>query len=159
MSPNIWTPCLLNSGSLELNFLPVAEYFEVTYVRGRPARGRRARVPVRFAPALWNQLQAVIEGLARTNNASKGWHNRFQVLVGKKHPSLYAFLGSLQNEQGDTETIARQIDLGQRVRDKWTGNFQAMEGRILNIVSKYQEHAEQGTAIEYLKAIGHHIPL
>lgn len=33
-------------------FIPVAEYFEVTYIHGKPARGRRKTLPIRYAPAL-----------------------------------------------------------------------------------------------------------
>ncbi|KAL7290722.1 hypothetical protein TKK_0015474 [Trichogramma kaykai] len=36
-------------------FMPIAEYFEVTYVRRRPATDRRTRASLRYAPTLWNQ--------------------------------------------------------------------------------------------------------
>ncbi|CAB0037294.1 unnamed protein product [Trichogramma brassicae] len=62
-------------------FLEIVDYFEMTYIRGRKARGRRARVEVRYAPRLWNQYQSVLDGTARTNNASEGWHNRFQMTL------------------------------------------------------------------------------
>lgn len=47
---------------------------------------------------------------------SEGWHNRFQVVVGKNHPSLYVFLSELQKEQSDVEIMIRQLQLGQKIR-------------------------------------------
>jgi len=34
---------------------------------------------------------------------SEGWHNRFQVVVGRQHPSVYSFFNELGKEQADTE--------------------------------------------------------
>ena len=62
-------------------FVPIADYFETTYVRGIRARGRRRAVRPRYEPKLWNMHAAVLQGKARTNNASEGWHNRFQTQV------------------------------------------------------------------------------
>ena len=56
------------------------KYFDTTYVR--LAKGRRKAVSPRYPPRLWNHYDATIEGNARTNNASEGWHNRFKLLVG-----------------------------------------------------------------------------
>ena len=39
------------------NFFPVAEYFGVTYLRGRPARGRRRAIPIRYDPELFVYFQ------------------------------------------------------------------------------------------------------
>jgi len=36
------------------SFTNVVDYIEVTFIRGRTARGRRRAVPVRYVPALWN---------------------------------------------------------------------------------------------------------
>ena len=71
-------------------FIPVADYFETTYIRGIPTRGRKRAVS---SPKLWNMHDAVLQGKSRTNNASEGWHNRFQTLVDK---SSYSFLTELQ---------------------------------------------------------------
>ncbi|CAI6361521.1 unnamed protein product [Macrosiphum euphorbiae] len=66
------------------DYMPIAEYFEINYIRGRQARGRRKGTEPRFPPTLWNQYHAVLQRLARTNNLSEGWHNRFQVVVGRE---------------------------------------------------------------------------
>jgi len=47
----------------------------------------------------------VLQRLARTNNLSEGWHNRFQVVIGRQHPSVYTFFTELGKEQADTECI------------------------------------------------------
>lgn len=88
-------------------FLPFAEYFKQNYVRGITARGRRRAVAPPYPPKLWNQYDAVLNRFQRTNNLSEGWHNRFQKVVGRNHPGLYAFFAELQKEQNATETMCR----------------------------------------------------
>ncbi|CAB0035794.1 unnamed protein product [Trichogramma brassicae] len=105
------------------------------------------------------ELRCVLDGTARTNNASEGWHNRFQSVVGRRHPSLYAFLTELQHEQGDTETILHQIDLGQTVREMPKGKLQEVEDRISNIVRRYDEYVEEDNVLKYLKDLGHYMHL
>ncbi|XP_043465180.1 uncharacterized protein LOC122500349 [Leptopilina heterotoma] len=138
-------------------FVSVAEYFEITYIRGKPARGRRRAIPARYDPALWNQYNAVIQKTARTNNASEGWHNRLQVVVGRYHPSLYTFLKELKQEQGDTECMQTQLNLGQKIRKLQTNKFHTIEERILSIVSQYQQYVDDNRKIDYLKTLGCHL--
>ena len=59
----------------------------------------------------------VLQKMARTNNQSEGWHNRFRIVVGRDHPSLYAFLTEIQKEQGDTEKMKSQTALGQKKKN------------------------------------------
>lgn len=95
------------------DFEDVYAYFGKTYVLGTrtasKGRGRgraRARiVPPRYSRALWSHYRSVIQGTARTNNISEGWHNRLQVVMGKDHPSFYSFLVELKKEQADSEII------------------------------------------------------
>ena len=59
---------------------------------------------------------------ARTNNISEGYHNclkdtvTVQVVIGKNHPRLYAFLVELRKEQSDLEIMIRQIQMGKKVK-------------------------------------------
>lgn len=136
------------------DFIPVADYFEVTYVRGKKAQGRRKAVNARYPPKLWNQYDAVLQHLSRTNNASEGWHNRFQTIVGRYHPSLYAFLTELQREQGDTEAMLRQLSLGQKIRKPPEPRRRIIENRIFNVVSQFQNYIDEDDFNGYLRSIG-----
>lgn len=91
-------------------------YFGETYVIGRPARGRRRAVPPRYPPITWNQFDAALDGEHKTNNISEGWHNRFNLLVGKAHPDLYSLLKEFQKEQADSESMIAELSAGKRVR-------------------------------------------
>ena len=140
-------------------FLPVANYFEVNYIRGVRAIGRRKAVAVRYAPASWNHYSSVLQGTARTNNASEGWHNRFQLLVGKRHPSLYSFLKELKKEQADVEYIRRELRLGKRVKNLPKNSLQRVEDRIRAIVNDYQAFKDEENELEYLNSLGFNLHL
>lgn len=85
------------------------KYFHTTYVTGITRRGRRNAVPPKYPIHIWNQYDPTVEGQARTNNVSEGWHNRFHLLMGKSHPDLYIFIKSVQKEQGDTEIAVVEL--------------------------------------------------
>ena len=55
--------------------LVVMDYFDDTYLRGRPGRGRRAAVPPRYSKEMWNEHSTAVQKEHRTNNISEGWHN------------------------------------------------------------------------------------
>ena len=137
-------------------FLSVADAFELNYIRGRRAQGRRRAVKVKYAPAAWNQYNSVIQGYARTNNQSEGWHNRFQLLVGRNHPGIYAFIRELIKEQADIEYTLRDLSLGKKVKSLPKGRLQQREEKISAIVATYEEHRDAGTELEYLKLIGYY---
>ena len=74
---------------------------QVNYTRGRQARRR----PTGYPPSLWNLYEAVRHEEVRTNNLSEGRHNRFATDVEKAHPSIFNFLGEIQKEQADTDSM------------------------------------------------------
>ena len=80
----------------------VATNFDEYYVNGRRGRGRRRAVPPGYSPDLWNCYESTLQNIHRTNNTSEGWHNKFQQVVGKHHPSLYGCLTEILKEQEDT---------------------------------------------------------
>lgn len=94
---------------------PISEYFGEYYVLGRSGRGRRRAVPPRYAPAAWNQYEAALAGDHKTNNLSEGWHNRFNLLVGKAHPDLFSCIKEFQKEQSHTESMVAELSAGKRV--------------------------------------------
>ena len=67
------------------DFWPVAQYFEVTYIQGKLARGWRRAVKVRFEPHLWNQYYAICQREAKT----KSCRLQFTFL---NHLVLFAFI-------------------------------------------------------------------
>ena len=103
---------------------------------------------------MWNQYDAVLQNTSRTNNASEGWHNRFNILVGKNHPSLYVFLTALRKEQADTETMLQQLNLGQKIKRPASAKLKNIDNRISNIVHNFQDYVEEKNISEYLKIIG-----
>ena len=106
---------------------------------------------------MWNQYNAVLQRLARINNLSEGWHNRFQVVFGRQHPSVYTFFTELGKEQADTECMLRQLNLGQKIRKGRNMVRLKVEKRIHNIVSNYDEFVNNNDIIAYLTAIGHNL--
>lgn len=152
--------CFLQiQNEIPADLLPVSQYFDETYVRGIPARGRRRRLPPRYSPTLWNQYNSVLSQTARTNNISEGYHNRLQVVIGKNHPSLYAFLVELKKEQSDSEIMIRQIQVGQKVKKGQDPKRKKREEQIFQIVSRYQEYVDNNDVLTYLRSLGHNINL
>jgi len=60
----------------------VYEMIEVTYVNGRPARGRRRALPLRFPPEIQDVHEAVLHDHHRTNNMGENFLDEFQVCRG-----------------------------------------------------------------------------
>ena len=83
--------------------------FDATYVTSVRARDRRAARAARYTIQIWNQYDAAVERKAKTNNVLESWHNRFQLLIGKNHPDVFAFIREMQKEQGDTQNCYRGI--------------------------------------------------
>lgn len=106
---------------------------------------------------MWNQYESVLQKFSRTNNLAEGWHNRFHVVVGRNHPSVYAFLVEIQKEQADTEAMIRELELGQKIK-KGTSHLRVKkEKNLLTIVQKYNEYYDNDEILQYLKAIGYYV--
>lgn len=116
-------------------------------------------LPARYPPSLWNVYDAVLDGSARTNNLSEGLHNRFQVVVGKHHPSVYVFLDELKKEQGDTEIMLRQLQLNQRVKKNQDKKRRDKDEKIRTTVEKYYNYLHDDDVLTYLKNVGYNIKL
>lgn len=139
--------------------MDVANYFELTYIRGIRARGRRRATGERYDPALWNHYNSVLNGTARTNNASEGWHNRFQKLVGRSHPRIYSFLKEIQKEQGIVEYMLRELELGKKVKNLPRARVLKLEDRIFIIVNTLQEYSDTERELSYIKNLGYNLHL
>lgn len=160
-SQDIATHCQSLEDDMPKDFIPVYEYFTSTYVLSRTVgRGRTRRIiPPRYSPALWCQYNAVMQQTARTNNISEGWHNRLQVVMGKDHPSFYAFISELRKEQADTEIMIRQLQLGQKIRKGQDPKRLKKEERMFAIVSQYDTYVENDDVMAYLKSLGYYVSL
>lgn len=84
------------------------EYFETTYVRGRP-RLNGARRAATFPPSLWNQRDNVADGVARTVNACEGWHYSLQALFLCHHPNIWKFLNGLKGDCAKQRATIQQF--------------------------------------------------
>lgn len=126
------------------------EYFDRTYVSGKPAVGRRRAVPPRYRPHVWNQHDAVRDGLAKTNNVSEGWHNRFRLLMGKSHPDIFSFIKEIKKEQGDTEIAVVELSLGRKVKAAAKKKWVDTQLKLQRIVLNYESYE----MLKFLETIG-----
>ena len=139
------------------DFLPIMTYFDKTYLRGILARGRRRAVPPRFPTEWWNLHAAALHNDHRTNNAIEGWHNRFNNIVGKKHPAFFQLLREIQKEEQDTEAKVQQLNAGQTVKQQRKKIYERINRRLTRIVGEYPQRRED--LLEFLRGIGHNIRL
>lgn len=137
------------------DLLPILEYFEKNYVVGVIARGRRRGILPRYPPEIWNQHQAALTGSHKTNNVSEGWHNRFQLVIGKHHPDLYSALGEIQKEQADAEIMIAELSLGRKVRALPKRKWRDFQKRIMSITAEFNTYQP----LQFLRAIAHNIVL
>ncbi|KAB0805089.1 hypothetical protein PPYR_02059 [Photinus pyralis] len=88
---------LLDDPDFPQEALPIANYFEDTYIGRINRRGRQAPLfPIQF----WNVYQRTLNGQHRTNNDVEGWHRSFQETCGSLFPNIYRFINCLKRQQG-----------------------------------------------------------
>ncbi|XP_052130244.1 uncharacterized protein LOC127751170 [Frankliniella occidentalis] len=133
------------------------EYFETTYVKGRVLRGRRRAAPPRYTPALWNQYLAALNNEPRTNNATEAWHNRFQTVVGKSHPTLFHLIKEFKKEEADSTVMMAELDAGKKIRQPQRAKYQRINQRLQRLAESYGQFKEEGRVLEYLRACGHNV--
>ena len=130
------------------DFKPVLQYFDKTYVNGTQRRGGRGNPPY-----LWNQYQIALTKVHLTNNVSEGWHERFQIVIGRLHPDLFTALRELQLEQADTETIVAELSAGRKVKALPRHQWVLTQDRIQGLTAKYEEYKDtsRNEVSEYLR--------
>ena len=82
--------------------------------------------------------------LALTNKLSEEWHNCFRVVVGKKHLGLYNFIEQLQKDQGDTETMQRELSLGRPIKQLKLKKQRDKEQRLQSMVNDFEDMKANG---------------
>jgi hypothetical protein len=125
-------------------------YFEHKYVRGRrlPGRGDRYRQAL-FPPAIWNQRDAAIEGIARTTNITEGWHHSLQSLFLCDHPTLWLFFDGLSKDIAMQKAAFLQSISGTQRPTKKV--YAQLRLRVQRFIERYG----QSDAVTYLRAIAH----
>lgn len=131
---------------------PLTDYFEDTWI-GRPNR-RRTRRPPTFSLALWNQYDATLTDLPKTNNSVEGWHRAFSSLLGASHPTIWRLIDTIKKEQGSTEIKINQLIAGQEQVAK-KKKYTKTTTRIKKIVYSYHER----NLNEYLIGIAHNLQI
>jgi len=71
------------------------------------------------------------------NNVSEGWHNQFQVVVGKNHPDLYSAIGEFQKEQGYMEICLTELAMGKKVKAAPSKKWTELQTRLESIATEY----------------------
>lgn len=140
------------------NLQDLADYFERVYIKGiRRRRGRRT--PPQYAPALWNQFEAIANNEPRTNNLTEGWHHRFNDLVGKNHPSFYHFLRELRKENDDVENMIMEVEMGRTVKMPQRSKYRRVNERLHRLAGRYEAMKTAGRQLDYLRACAHNFDL
>lgn len=98
--------------------IPLLTYFNQTYVTGtekkvgKHGEGREEKkrlVSPLFPPEVWNVHNATLNGEPHTNNSTEGWNNRFEVLVGLLHPTIWKLIEKMRLEVAcDCTKLAQQ---------------------------------------------------
>lgn len=134
------------------------QYLERTYVKGRPARGRRRAVPPRFPPKTWCVYDLVLNQLHRTNNVVESYHSKYQKMVKSHHLNIWKFIEYMQKDQRDTEQLCQQLDLGHtRIKQQISKKSKRNQERILRRVQRYQEFKDEDDIPRYLRGIAYYI--
>lgn len=140
--------------------VPLGLYIETTYVRGRPARGRRKAIEPRYPPTLWNVYDLVLQNDDRTNNVVEGWHSRFQKMINTHHASIWKFLERIQKDQKMNEVCITQLHGGHtRVKHPIKKKYAAKQAKISNIVAQYNVYKDEDNIFQYLRAISYNTKL
>jgi len=131
------------------DLLPIADYFEDTYI-GR--RGRRNRRAAMFPPSIWNMHSR--RGLPRTNNAVEAWHASFQGSIMCAHPTVWKLIDALRKENDLQETVLAQV-IGGRNPIRRKKHYERVNKAIDNLCGKCDELP----VLDFLRGISHNLEM
>lgn len=80
-----------------------ADWFGYNYIRHN----------ARFKPSLWSIRSLVSRGFPITQCIAESFHNRFRILVGRKHLGFYALLNEIKKELNRSDVEFMKIQNGQ----------------------------------------------
>lgn len=118
----------------------IADYFERTYIgRFRPHQPRQHPLfPIEF----WNVRNRILEALPRTNNSIEGWHNRFNLIVGAAHPTVFKAIEKIKAEMDLVSLELLQSDIGSEVHREM--RYARADRQILNLSNRLELAHSQG---------------
>lgn len=138
--------------------MDVINYVERTYVRGRPARGRRPAVNARFPPKIWTVYELTVNRQQRSTNAVEGFHSKFLGMIQSYHSGIWKFVEHLQRDQNENEICIIQLEAGHtRVRYPIKPKYKKNQDQIEIIVGNYETFKEENNIMNYLKNISYKI--
>ena len=124
----------------------LASYFQKTYSNHNI--GSTHRPPV-FQPVIRNQSVSAMDGLARTNNATEGWHFGLQALLQVSHSNSWTFLRQFKKDSLVHKFNAIQGLAG--VENPTREKNRLLNNRVQNICREYTA----GEKNHFLRAIAH----
>ena len=63
----------------------------------------------------WNMHQRTTDLLMRTNNPAESWHRRLSSIIQCQHPTLWAFINSLKNEEHFIHCQLVKLNAGKKI--------------------------------------------
>ncbi|CAF1600090.1 unnamed protein product [Didymodactylos carnosus] len=91
---------------------PLLDYFEDTYIGRQRSQGRCKPM---FSVEFWNMHQRTTDLSMCTNNSAETWHRRLNSIIQCQHPTRWAFIESLQNEEHFIHCQLIKLNSGQKV--------------------------------------------
>lgn len=135
----------------------VLQLLEIYYVLGK-RRGRGRQPPI-FKIESWNVYQRTTRGIPRTNNSVEAWNRRFNTIVSKVHPNVFAIFEELQSEEAYSSSQKELIDGGASPPKK-KKRYMQNDDKLKRLCDRYEEISsgdengwEEGI-LRYMKKIG-----
>ena len=132
------------------------------YVLGK--RRGRGRLPPRYPIPSWNVNNRTLEGEPRTNNSVEAWNRRFNSIVGKSHPNIFAVMEELRREELYAASQRTLVDLGTsppRKKAKYISNDLRLQRLVERFNEIIQEDADDNNDewhsgyLKFTRAVGH----
>ena len=139
----------------------LVDYFGSTFVYSykkiRAAGGlcRFKRCAPQYAPGTWNVNSTTLNDGDRTNNLSEAWNNKFRILVGTKHPSIWRAVECLQQENSATEVLLSQTDAGNPPKKRIKRKYVQLQERLKNLCEQHRDG--QSNVNDFLRRVGRHL--
>ncbi|XP_073406402.1 uncharacterized protein [Dendrobates tinctorius] len=127
--------------------IPIANYFEDSYIGRMNRRGRQAPLfPVQF----WNVYERTLNDQQRTNNDVEGWHRSFRETCGTLFQNIYRFINCLKHQQELHSFEIIQIIAGNPIAAR-NIKYAAISARVKRIVQDFDNRS----LMDYLRGIAY----